>query len=822
MKLKKKSLWNDINNNIDYNKSELGIYVRTNKYFSNSKLKENNNYKKNNSQGNLNLDLTNNNQYFPKRNNKIENNSNITKPLNEKKFNNQYEFKNFLQKIGILQNKLNNFSKNFSNGEIQNKYKNNITNNYLYHPKLDSVEETENKKYEINNLNQIHNKMKMKNPKSSLIKKITGYQTRKENKKINYDSYGLKSKSTNNSNIVNLYNNNYGDLILDNKQKIITNKTINNIIYRKPINTSNNINDFIKNNRYSSKQLINNKKNENYSHYNEKSILKKEKNAINSHYYYSSSKSQNNFNIRQNNYLNKQNLFHNGKINNFKNRNNYNFNANNNKNIYISDNGNNDDSSDSLSDIAEELVEKINQTKVFNGPKYYNRPIKVAKIIGELNKDNNNLDYSNINKNKNHNRENKINHTDIKKWKSEEYGIQNSLKKEKTIFYLKNYSNYKSDDKNNILLNLNNDINYHSQEKFKRIKKSINEDSREKFKDIIRNGRNMFNSDARTYENTFTKTNINKIFNNNNIINNNIDNYSDKYINTDRYNNNNKKEIVNNVDNINIMNSLIIINKNDEKEKNEMDSYKNNFLKISDLKNKIRNDKILKEFNSEPTLINYQKYKNKINKNIINKLKDGKNSNKQNSLINKTINKKETHKSKTDRHITFNTDNNLIYIYNQKSSLFDYYEKYNNNKEKLPLNENILNLNEYMKLLKNIKDINPCIKKYNKDEIKINKVYEDPENLSEKDIIPDLDTEGDEDIKSLEKSLENSIDKSLGKNYDKIFRRKYIENNNNVGLYDLKKNIKNGSSNINGSKGANNQKQLYKMFIQEVDEEYEK
>ena len=60
----------------------------------------------------------------------------------------------------------------------------------------------------------------------------------------------------------------------------------------------------------------------------------------------------------------------------------------------------------------------------------------------------------------------------------------------------------------------------------------------------------------------------------------------------------------------------------------------------------------------------------------------------------------------------------------------------------------------------------PIIKPYNKEDIKINNEYVLVENLPERQILPELyDDFEDDDIKSLEKSLEKSVDKIFDGNF---------------------------------------------------------
>ena len=75
--------------------------------------------------------------------------------------------------------------------------------------------------------------------------------------------------------------------------------------------------------------------------------------------------------------------------------------------------------------------------------------------------------------------------------------------------------------------------------------------------------------------------------------------------------------------------------------------------------------------------------------------------------------------------------------------------------------------------------------------------------MSEKEIIPDLYEEEEEDIKSLERSLESSIDKLFDKN---SFKDKLYNNNKNniIDYYNIGMNILN---------------QLQEILIEEVNEE---
>ena len=147
---------------------------------------------------------------------------------------------------------------------------------------------------------------------------------------------------------------------------------------------------------------------------------------------------------------------------------------------------------------------------------------------------------------------------------------------------------------------------------------------------------------------------------------------------------------------------------------------------------------------------------------------------------------------------------------------------YNKNEELLTNYKDFMDLDNYMKVLKN-KTPKPCIKKFDKDTIKVKLDYKECENLSERDIIPDLYEEEEDDIRSLEKSLERSIDKSFDKSFDKSndkwYRQSLNDKINEAGneSYNVSNsNINDSYSNNTGRKIIN---QLQEMFIEEVDEE---
>ena len=187
----------------------------------------------------------------------------------------------------------------------------------------------------------------------------------------------------------------------------------------------------------------------------------------------------------------------------------------------------------------------------------------------------------------------------------------------------------------------------------------------------------------------------------------------------------------------------------------------------------------------------------------------------------KSINKKEEISDvkaklnptvKQRRRIRINLDENLYYHYQKDSSLEDLYQVYNNKNKELPEKMKcIMDLDDYMKLIKGKITPKPCIKPFNEKEIKMNEKYLLAENLKEEDIIPDLYEEDEEDIKSLGQSLEKSI--------DKIFVHSLNEKINDYSINDsnISENI-NDNSNNNGKKLVNDIQNI--IIEDEKGEEY--
>ena len=158
----------------------------------------------------------------------------------------------------------------------------------------------------------------------------------------------------------------------------------------------------------------------------------------------------------------------------------------------------------------------------------------------------------------------------------------------------------------------------------------------------------------------------------------------------------------------------------------------------------------------------------------------------------------------------FNLDLNICYYYQKDSSLGDYYQVYYKNGTSPQVKNGIVDLSDYMKKLKEIRTPHPCIKKFNEKDIKMNEKYMLAENLKEKEIIPDLCDEDDEDIKSLGQSLERSIDKGFGHS----FNDKYLLNESNVS-----ENIDDYSNSNNT--GKNLIQKLQNMRMENINEDNE-
>ena len=193
--------------------------------------------------------------------------------------------------------------------------------------------------------------------------------------------------------------------------------------------------------------------------------------------------------------------------------------------------------------------------------------------------------------------------------------------------------------------------------------------------------------------------------------------------NTPTVNNNNKmsdkKEFININNNYN--NDFEIFNGNNNFDEDELVN-KNNIILLNELKNE-----------------NNYLYKSKEDsKNIIN------------NSIKKSIQKKKK------GHISFNLDKNIYIKFGKEDFITNSLITDKNGQICEHLEKNMVLYNEELKGIKP----KPIIKKFSTNEIRINKEYIYVENLQERQILPDLYDEFEEqDIKSLEKCLEKSVDK---------------------------------------------------------------
>ena len=817
--------------------------------------------------------------------------------------------KNLIQE-DIIDNKYINYYQykpKFNNNTYNSRFNNNDLNNInnSNYPKL-------------KDLNEIHNHMQNVNPRASLIKKITSYRTKHlEENKPNYiiktSNNKLNNKNIKNNKIIN----NNEHIINNISKKVQKEGNIKNNIYinqndnnnntynsKDNIPNSKNTFQFNKNNKILDIHNNNNKR-RNLLYYDiniypheidkingledfdinnktfnfgdnnkfKNEFLLENNNCIWNNNYYINQKdiNQNNFTANSNNKI--KNICNKVmKPNNIKNmtNNNRNYssyyskkinnNNNNNQNKIIDNNENDGESSENLSDIAEEIldifqdnnlsesdknsfVNQSREAKINNNFLIYNTQIKKQRsndkeIKTKPFKDEiNGLEDFNINsKKRNDNNYNKV--------KESEIGIQTSIisKKDDSL----NLNNNKFENKNNLQRKNDININSNSSNNYP-INKYFNYDNTN-----IINNNNLNALIDNNQKPNIISNNREKIINNiNNKNYNNIKNNDEIKINNDSLMD--KKEFIQNINNLNIMKSLIIINNNDVNSKdNQIQSIKdikdtdinlnnlnNNLIRdslSSNHPNQITNSNIVFNISynkdnqimpENKTLENQIKNDKERSKNNIKEEKISEEKNKlipQNSIV-KKLNDESKNKIKEtkmkDNHIKINLDKNIYYHYKIDSCLDDYYEVFNKNQEFINLNrEKKIDLDNYMKILKNSKNLLPSIKKFDKSKIKIKVDYKECENLSEREIIPDLYEEEEEDIKSLEKSLERSIDKSFDKSYDKWYGQslndKLNEQNVNESYNMSNSNINDSYSNNNGRKIIN---QLQEMFIEEVDEE---
>ena len=180
--------------------------------------------------------------------------------------------------------------------------------------------------------------------------------------------------------------------------------------------------------------------------------------------------------------------------------------------------------------------------------------------------------------------------------------------------------------------------------------------------------------------------------------------------------------------------------------------------KFNNFQNFYENDKNI-GFNQDNKNINYNKEGNYLNQNNINmpeinNIYFSEKNEAKNNIIKNSITKSSLNKPK--KHILFNFNKN-IYIKFGKDDLITESQVTEQNGEICNHIEKDMDL--YNIELKTVKP-KPIIKSFLKNEIKINTEYINVENLPERQILPDLYDEFEEqDLKSLEKSLEKSVDK---------------------------------------------------------------
>ena len=280
------------------------------------------------------------------------------------------------------------------------------------------------------------------------------------------------------------------------------------------------------------------------------------------------------------------------------------------------------------------------------------------------------------------------------------------------------------------------------------------------FKDFNNNKNNNMNNIK-----TFTDFNNNKINNNNQIYNLNNQNYSinnviKKNSNELKYTDSTIKDLLSSSNNIYNHNNNNKSYKEPNKRFNKvaMNDIDNKNLLINKIKNKknnIINNNIINNVSANNINNNY------LNNNNINKNLDINNSNitqiNPNNYLNNNLSKSNI-LTKNKKHISFNLNNN-VYIKFRKDDLITSSQITTTSGE--VYNHFEKNMNLYKNELKMIKP-KPIIKTFLAKDIKINQNYILVENLPERQILPELyDDFEEDDIKSLEKSLERSVDKIL-------------------------------------------------------------
>ena len=645
---------------------------------------------------------------------------NITKVVNFANYKRltQYE-------LGNRENKLffeTSYNGNTDNFNMKEKYQNS-----LKVPKNKRLFSSEDLLY-TNNANNPEMRVLINN---GIIKNM--YIDNKIKKYYSNINYNYTQNSNNdNSNDINdsLYNSKYQNSKLFNsfyksKKAEIYNNSNYNIYNLTQTNFKNN------NNNYINKYTINNYIYKNQDKHPNKICIKKssEKFIINSN-----SKPRNNMNIKKDN--NNQNINQNYIIK---------------KNIIIPDfinkrhlysksnicNNNNNFEDLSLNSIPKQYMkkysyeqkkEKKNNNIMNLKQNLMNKNLNYNKLINNENNINNN----NLNKKKNNNNSNKL----ISSSSSEELSllaedIINKFHKNtriKTPLKSENKSNYYNNDlikieKKNLIANAkhNPSIKYIQNIKNKEIKCLM----------IPVNINNYMN---RSYNNFKNKNN--NVFNNFKSNQKNINKNKKQFPSISK--NNLKTELKKKEININ--------NKNN----NKIISFNNDNNNIFDQKKEKIN-----ELNDE----NINKIKNKENK--INKRKESESNNEDLTLIEQIMSDVENQeKSKKNRHIYFNLNNNIYIHYNTKDLIIKQNIIYKGEKKiEINNNNNEKKMDVYYALLKSKTKFNSIIKNFNKNDIKINNEYELNENLEEYEILGDLyNIFYSKNINDLDNKLKKTID----------------------------------------------------------------
>ena len=220
------------------------------------------------------------------------------------------------------------------------------------------------------------------------------------------------------------------------------------------------------------------------------------------------------------------------------------------------------------------------------------------------------------------------------------------------------------------------------------------------------------------------------------------------------------------------------------KEKNEPEIFNENNLQKSETKTEEDENKE-DNYSKENINLEYDKFQtnkkeeesNENYKSQTSKPDEKTNNPEDEILVNQYLSKIENEeKSKSKRHISIKLENNIIINFKPEDLITDIkISKPGEEETFIPFERNF---NLYLKILKTKVKPNPSIKKFDKNEIKTNPDYKLAEFLEEKDIIPELVEDNEEDIKSLEKSLERSIDKSFDKNYERSLNMSVNQSNN--------------------------------------------